>query len=179
MRKLIWFRGAAAKKHVFGAFFLVWCVALLPTRTPAQDLANISGSVTDPQHAYVPSAVIDVENTDTGTLRSTETDSTGHFRVSSLAVGNYEVRAHKDGFSTTVRQGVHLVVGQDATVDLSLQLGSATEQALVLADAPTVSVTGSDVSGLVGEQQVKELPLNGRSYDLLVPLNPGVVNFTW
>ena len=62
---------------------------------------------------------------------------------------------------------------------MALQLGQVTEQIKVNADAPIVSTTPADISGLVGEQQVKDLPLNGRSYDELMTLNPGVVNFTW
>ena len=64
-------------------------------------------------------------------------------------------------------------------MDMALQLGQVSEQVKVMADAPIVSTTPADISGLVGEQQVKDLPLNGRSYDELMTLNPGVVNFTW
>ena len=72
-----------------------------------------------------------------------------------------------------------LVVGQSATVDLSLRVGGASQEVTVNADAPLVSVATRDITGLVGEQQIKDLPLNGRSYDELLTLNPGVVNFTW
>ena len=64
-------------------------------------------------------------------------------------------------------------------MDVALRVGQITEQVSVNADAPIVSLTTTDISGLVGEQQVKDLPLNGRSYDELMTLNPGVVNFTW
>ena len=73
--------------------------------------------------------------------------------------------------------GVRLLVGEDATVDLSLTVGQVS-QVTIVDDAPIVSTTTTDISGVVGEQQVKDLPLNGRSFDLLLPLNPGVVNFT-
>ena len=71
-----------------------------------------------------------------------------------------------------------LVVGQDATADLVLHVGEVKEHVTVTEDAPIVNVSTQDISGLVGEKQVKELPLNGRSYDLLLTLNPGIVNFT-
>ncbi len=77
-----------------------------------------------------------------------------------------------------MRTGIHLVVGQEASINLQLELGPVSQEVEVQADAPPVSVTTNDISGLVGEQQVKDLPLNGRSFDLLVVLNPGVVNFT-
>ena len=89
------------------------------------------------------------------------------------------MRARKDGFAERVRTGIVLVVGQDATVDLSLPVGNVSEQVTVEADASMVNATTQDISGLVGEKEVKELPLNGRSYDLLLMLNPGIVNFTW
>jgi hypothetical protein len=71
-----------------------------------------------------------------------------------------------------------VVVGEEASVDLRLQVNAVKSEVSVTADAPIVSVTTRDISGLVGEQAVKDLPLNGRSYDLLLPLNPGIVNFT-
>ncbi len=77
------------------------------------------------------------------------------------------------------RTGIHLTLGQDAKADLSLQVGRVSEEVKVREDAPLVGVTTRDTSGLVGERQVKDLPLNGRSYDLLLSLNPGIVNFTW
>ena len=85
----------------------------------------------------------------------------------------------KPGFTEEVRTGIQLAVGQSATVDLALKVGESSQEVTVTADAAIVSVSTSGVSGLVGEQQVKDLPLNGRSFDELLTLNPGVVNFTW
>ncbi|HJT01776.1 MAG TPA: carboxypeptidase-like regulatory domain-containing protein, partial [Terriglobales bacterium] len=93
--------------------------------------------------------------------------------------GQYEVRVTKDGFAEAIRSGIRLVVGQDASVNLSLRIGPVSQQIKVTEDASLVSLTTQDISGLVGEKQVKDLPLNGRSYDLLLTLNPGIVNFTW
>jgi Carboxypeptidase regulatory-like domain/TonB-dependent Receptor Plug Domain len=124
-------------------------------------------------------AAITVENVGTGVLRTTSTDGSGRYQVFSLPAGEYEVHAKKQGFSEEVRKGIELVVGEDATANLMLRLGEISEQVVVTEDAPLINVTTADISGLVGEQQVKDLPLNGRSYDELVTLNPGVVNFTW
>ncbi|HET6930355.1 MAG TPA: hypothetical protein VFI45_08540, partial [Candidatus Acidoferrum sp.] len=77
-----------------------------------------------------------------------------------------------------VQSGISLVVGQEASVDLRLQVSTVKAEVKVTGDAAVISVTTRDISGLVGEQAVKDLPLNGRSYDLLLPLNPGIVNFT-
>ena len=145
----------------------------------AQDSAAISGTVTDPSGAVVAGANVTVANVDTGLMRAVVTDGMGRYRVLLLPVGLYEVHVKQPGFPEEVRTGVHLAVGQAAEVDLALRLGQATERITVDEDAPPVSVTNADISGLVGEQQVKDLPLNGRSFDLLMTLNPGVVNFTW
>ena len=87
--------------------------------------------------------------------------------------------AIKDGFSERVRSGISLVIGQLATLDLSLVVGSVSEQVKVTGDASLVSPTTQDISGLIGYQEIKDLPLNGRSFDLLLTLNPGIANFTW
>ncbi|HEX4543312.1 MAG TPA: carboxypeptidase-like regulatory domain-containing protein [Candidatus Acidoferrum sp.] len=141
--------------------------------------ASITGIVSDSSGAPVPSAAIKAKNLETGAVRSSTTDDSGRYLALSLPVGEYEVSAAKAGFQDAVRSGIHLVVGQEATVDLHLQVGTVSAQVTVTGDAPIVNISTTDISGLVGEQQTKDLPLNGRSYDLLLPLNPGVVNFTW
>ena len=145
----------------------------------AQVSASISGTVTDQSGAVVANATVTVKNVDTAAVRSTATDESGLYRMFSLPVGKYEIRAQKPGFSDEVRTGVRLAVGQSATLDLSLRVGAANQEITVNADAPLVNVVTKDVSGLVPERQIRDLPLNGRSYDELLTLNPGVVNFTW
>jgi hypothetical protein len=81
------------------------------------------------------------------------------------------VRAVKHRFKETVRTGIRLVVGQDATVDLQLVIGEVSQQVTVSGDGPTLTTT-QDVSGLVGERQIVSLPLNGHSQDELLTLNP-------
>ncbi len=139
---------------------------------------TISGTVNDPSGAVVSGATITATNTETGAARDTTTDSTGHYLIASAPPGQYEVKAEKQDFSPQVRQGVRLVVGQEAIVDLSLAVGPSSQAVTIVADAPPVGVTTADASGVVGEEQVKDLPLNGRSFDLLLMLNPGIVNFT-
>src|SRR5713101_5450963 len=157
-------------------FFVLLC--LCAPFGSAQVSATLSGIVTDQSGAAVTAAAVTAHNLDTGLSRSTAADQSGRYQLFALPVGQYEVRARKNGFAEGVRTGIRLVVGQDASVDLSLRLGSVSEELKVTGDAALVSVTTQDISGLVGEQQVKDLPLNGRSYDLLLTLNPGVVNFT-
>ena len=149
-----------------------------PTSGYGQVSASLKGSVSDTSGGAVPSATVTVKNVETGALRSSVSDEAGRYLVLALPVGEYEVRVAKQGFQDSIRSGIYLLVGQEASVDLRLQVGTVTAEIVVKGDAPMVSTTTKDISGLVGEQAIKDLPLNGRSYDLLLPLNPGIVNFT-
>jgi Carboxypeptidase regulatory-like domain/TonB-dependent Receptor Plug Domain len=144
----------------------------------AQVSANLSGKVTDASGAAVQSASVTAKDTDSGISRTTLTNQAGQYALFELPVGHYELHAKKDGFAEKVRTGIFLVVGQDATADLTLQVGQIQQQATVTENVPIVNGSTQDISGLVGEQQIRDLPLNGRSYDLLLTLNPGIVNFT-
>ncbi len=165
---------------VFRSLFLILILAFAAgeQRLHAQVSASITGVVTDSSGARIPAVAVSVRNVETGALRNTVTGDAGHYQVLALPVGEYEIRVSKAGFQEQVRGGIHLVVGQEAGVDVTLQVGEMKQQVTVKEDAPIVNTTTRDISGLVGERQVKELPLNGRSYDLLLPLNPGIVNFT-
>jgi len=145
----------------------------------AQVSASLSGTVTDPSGAALSGAAVAAKNVDTQTVRSAVTDAEGRYRFFSLPVGEYELRCAKAGFKEEVRTGVHLAVGQSATLDMELPVGESSQQITVSGDAPLVGETTESIAGLVGERQIKDLPLNGRSYDELLTLNPGVVNFTW
>ncbi|MGB0121864.1 MAG: carboxypeptidase-like regulatory domain-containing protein [Silvibacterium sp.] len=89
----------------------------------AQVSANLSGRVMDPSGAAVPSASVTATDTDSGISRSTLTNQAGQYELFELPVGHYELHAKKDGFAEKVRTGIFLVVGQDATADLTLQVG--------------------------------------------------------
>ena len=140
--------------------------------------AAISGSVRDSSGAVLPGVAITIRNVETNVARPTTSDAGGRYQMWALPVGDYEVTAEKTGFQSVVRKGLHLGVGQQAMVDLVLPVGAIRQQVTVTAEASMVGVTLDQASGLVGEKQVKELPLNGRSYDELLTLNPAIVNFT-
>jgi len=144
----------------------------------AQVSASVQGRVTDASGAAVSGATVAARDVETAVVRETLTDDTGHYLVLTLPVGEYELRAAKTGFQDAVQTGIHLVVGQEAHVDLRLQVGTVKSEIRVNGDAPIVDTTTRDISGLVGERAIKDLPLNGRSYDLLLPMNPGIVNFS-
>src|SRR6266404_2668396 len=160
--------------------FLAALVVTLAVAWPvqAQVAASITGIVTDPSGARVAAATVTTRNLETGSVRTSSTDDTGRYVVFGLAVALYEVHVSKPGFRDEPRSAVHLAVGQEVQLDLRLWPAATNVDVFVFDDAPMVATTTHDVSGLVDEQQVKDLPLNGRSYDLLLPLNPGIVNFT-
>ncbi|MGC2465961.1 MAG: carboxypeptidase regulatory-like domain-containing protein [Candidatus Acidiferrum sp.] len=157
--------------------FLLLFLAAAPC-LHAQVSASLTGLITDATGARVAGASITITSFETGAMRSSVTDRSGRYQLLALPVGEYEVRVSKAGFAEQVQSAIHLAVGQEAEVDLTLRLLQVKQQVTVKEDAPIVNTATGEVSGLVGERQVKELPLNGRSYDLLLPLNPGIVNFT-
>src|SRR6202795_4695735 len=159
-------------------FLTIVLLASLTISSFAQGEASIQGTVSDSSGGAVPGVAVRIKNLETGAERNLVTDEAGRYDAASLPVGHYEVRAEKSGFRSEERTGISLVVGQRETVDLVLQVGDVRQTVQVEASPNAVSVTTDDVSGLVGERQVKELPLNGRSYDQLMTLNPGVVNYT-
>src|SRR5216684_1400526 len=136
----------------------------------------ITGTVKDVSGAAIVGAAVTVKHLDTGLTRTVEADASGNYSVSSLPVGEYELTAEKMGFQREVRRGINLVVAQEAVVNLTLQVGSMVQQVTVTEDAPLVNTTMTQTSGLISEQQIKELPLNGRSFDQLLTLNTGTAN---
>jgi len=164
-----------SKGLLFCAFVFVFAP---PALIRAQAPSSITGTVLDPSGAPVVSTKVSAKNLETGGVRTVSTNHAGRYEILSLPVGRYEIKATKPGFADSLRTGIELSIGQEARIDFLLRLGSVSSEIRVTGDAPMVSTATKDISGLVGEQQVKELPLNGRSYDLLLPLNPGIVNFT-
>ena len=144
----------------------------------AQVTAALSGHVEDGSGGAVGGATVRVRNLETAATRDVITDASGNFRVASLPLGLQEVRIEKAGFKAAVRTGINLEVGQEAVLSLQLEVGEISQLVTVLADAPMVNTTPSSVSGLVGEGSVKDLPLNGRSFDNLITLNPSAVSYT-
>jgi len=157
------------------ALGFVCAQASLPVR--AQDNGSITGVVRDVSGAGIPATRVQIKNLETGTERDLQTDQDGRFHALSLPVGGYEIVADKAGFRAQ-RTGIVLVVGQHADLDVTLPVGDVYQSVEVTTDPGVIETTTEDTSGLVGERQVKDLPLNGRSYDQLLTLNPGAVNYT-
>ena len=143
----------------------------------AQITASISGRIDDPSGAAVSGATITVNSLETGAVHTEVTNSDGLFTVGPLPLGKQEVKVEKTGFKTVIWPGVDLQVGQDAQLNLSLQIGQVAQQLTILAETPLINETTSPVSGMVNAEEVKDLPLNGRSFDNLIALNPSAINY--
>ena len=140
--------------------------------------ATILGTIRDQTGAVLPGVSVQVINQETGRIRNTVTDARGRYRVPALELGSYTVQSSISGFRTLSRSGIVLTVGSEAVVDLAMEVGQVAESVTVTGEAPLVETTNAQVSGLVGERQIRDLPLNGRSYDQLAFLQPGVVRYT-
>ncbi len=167
-----------AKKVTLYASSIIVAGALFCPVLLAQGDASLWGSVTDTTGAGISAAAVIITNLETGAQRTLVTDEAGRFNAPALAVGHYEIVASKNGFRVDRRTPITLVIGQREELDLKLQVGDIHQTVEVPADSGIVQITTEDISGLVGERQVKDLPLNGRSYDQLLTLNPGIVNYT-
>ncbi len=136
--------------------------------------ATIQGAVSDSSGAVLPGVQIVVKNTATGTTHETTTDEQGRYRVPLLQSGEYELEVSLPGFNAVTRRGIRLTVGQTAQIDLTMAVGNVSQEVSVTADANPVNLTSAALSGLVTDKQIRDLPLNGRSFQQLALLQPGV-----
>jgi hypothetical protein len=139
---------------------------------------TIAGDVVDPGNATLGGVSVLIRNEETGGERRLITAADGTFSAPSIPVGVYTVSVSRDGFSPFKRTGITLTVGQSIHLHLVLTVGTV-EQVVTVVDTPaTVDTSTLQSQGLVNERQVKELPLNGRSFDQLLQLNPASVSYT-
>ena len=175
-------RGTGISLRAFGmvGIAIVALIALGTSLVFAQgSTATILGVVRDASGALVPGVMVTIKHTESGLTRDVISSENGGYRVPSLPVGAYEISTTMPGFKQEVRRGINLVVGQEAVVDLTLQVGANADQVTVTEEAPLVNTTTASTSGVITEQQVKDLPLNGRSFDQLITLVPGATTNTF
>ncbi|HEY7784046.1 MAG TPA: carboxypeptidase regulatory-like domain-containing protein [Pyrinomonadaceae bacterium] len=135
---------------------------------------NITGTVRDQQGAAVPDAEITIKEENTGAVRTVKTNDDGFFNAPSLPAGTYTLSTSPSGFKTTVAAGVQLHVSENKVVNLDLEVGQVSETVTVSSDTTPVETRSGEVSSLIAEKQVTELPLNGRNYAQLALMVPGV-----
>ena len=151
--------------------FLLSASAMLAQLTTG----TILGVVKDSGGGVVPGAVVTALATETGQSRTATTREDGSFRLDALPVGNYEITVKANGFQTAVQTGLVLTVGQEAVSNFTLQVGEVSQKISVTAENTNlVDTTSSSLGSLVNQEQITDLPLNGRNYNDLTLLQAGV-----
>src|SRR5713101_6147420 len=141
----------------------------------ADELAAVTGLVTDPNGRSVPGVTVLITNLSTNVASKTVTNDQGIYRVPSLQPGIYRMTLDKDGFKSIVKSGVELHVQDVASINFELQIGSVNETVTVEAGGLVINTTDASVSTVVDRQFAENLPMNGRSFQTLIQLTPGVV----
>ena len=155
-------------------FALVFGLAFSAHPAWGQATAAINGTVLDSAGAVVPGAKVVLHNRDTGLDRPAVTNQDGQYVMPDVQPGNYDLRITKAGFVQAVETHIILAVNQTATYDFKLKVGGASEVVEVEADPVALETSTSEVGVAVVEEQVKDLPLNGRNFTQLLNLTPGV-----
>jgi Carboxypeptidase regulatory-like domain/TonB dependent receptor len=158
------------------AWILLMCIALCVVPAVAQfESATLTGVVTDAANAFVSGAEIRAVNEDTNIESATTTDNEGRFAFTNLRPGPYRVTATAKGFKQAVSPGVILQVNQAARLDMQLTVGDVTERITVNAEAPLLETETASRGAVIDHTKMIELPLNGRDYNQLALLSPGVL----
>ena len=161
------------------ANILLALLIAFPANSTAQVVGGtISGTITDSTGTTIPNAAVLVHNDETGNERHLQTGPDGRYAAPSIPVGSYTITADATGFSQQRRTGIALSVGQSQLVNLTLPLTGVAQTVTVKDNPPVVNLSTQQTAGLIDAHQIKELPLNGRSYDQLITLNPATVNYT-
>jgi outer membrane receptor protein involved in Fe transport len=155
--------------------FAIALVVIAPLAARAQGASGIiSGTVADSTGGILPGATVTLRNDDTGVTRELVTGENGRFRAPNLAPGPYTVTATLAGFTTVARRGIVLTVGHEAVIDFAMGVGQLADVVTVIGESPTIDMHTASTGGLISEDQIKNLPLNGRSFIELANLTPGV-----
>ncbi|MBV9081387.1 MAG: TonB-dependent receptor, partial [Acidobacteriaceae bacterium] len=149
------------------------CFVLLPREAFSQATGRIGGTVVDPSGAVIPAASVECRNLETGLSRTVETNNDGIFEFPDLPIGQYRIEVKKQGFRPEQTDQIGLLTGQVLDLKIALRVGDVNQAVEVTAEAPLVQSASSSVQTSVNEQQMQDLPLNGRNPLQLTTLTPG------
>jgi len=155
--------------------FLVGVIVLVAVPAQAQTSGQISGQVLDASRSAIADSVITATNQATGETRRITTDSQGHYTLTNLPIGTYDVVAEHSGFQRQVQKNVLLNVASTVELNIVLSVGAVTQEVVVTAQAPTVDKSGPTTGTTMETQQIADLPINGRDYARFSLLTPGAV----
>lgn len=150
----------------------------LPALGQSSSSAAVNGIVQDTTDARIPNASVKLINTDTGTESNSTTNKDGSFTVPSVLPGHYRLQIERDGFDTTQLTGITLNVGDNKQVIIRMKVGSSQQTVNVDGSGPQLNTTDASVSTVIDRKFVENIPLNGRSFQDLISMTPGVVTQT-
>jgi hypothetical protein len=150
---------------------LLLCLPLFSQGT----FGRIMGTVTDQSGGVISGATVTVTDTDRGVTKTLVTNEAGEYNAPNLNPGNYKVRVEAKGFKTIERQNVLLEVGKEVRVDLSPQPGDQVQTITITESVPLVETTNAVLGGTINNADINDMPLNGRNYQNLLSLRPGIV----
>jgi hypothetical protein len=150
---------------------------LMPSLLAQTPTGRILGTIIDQTGAALTGATVTITDVQRGTTRNLTTDQAGEYAAPDLTPGVYKVRAEAVGFKSVERMDIQLEVAKDARIDLTLQPGQISETVLVSGEVPLVDTTSAALGGTLSNEVINDLPLNGRNYENLLQLRPGVVRY--
>ena len=150
-------------------------LALAGTAAAQAVTGTIIGTVADTTGAVLPGVSVTVKQTETGFTRTLTSDTNGEFTAASIPTGTYTVTGEISGFKAVSLSNIQVGVDSRVRADLKLEVGAMTESVEIVAQTPLVQTSSSDLSTTVGEEQIKQLPLNGRNFVSLTRTIPGVL----
>jgi hypothetical protein len=153
------------------AFLLV-----APSLFSQTNMGRISGTVTDPAGIALRSTTVMISDAQHGATRVLVTEQSGAYVAPNLPPGFYSIRAEADGYKTLERS-IQLEVGQDVRIDFVLQPGDVSEKITVTETNPMLETVNDVLGGTLGNKQINSLPLNGRDFQNLLVLRPGVMRY--
>jgi Carboxypeptidase regulatory-like domain len=160
------------KLHICVVLFCVYSSSVVFSQGTS---ASVSGVVTDTTGAVIPNVIITARNLDTTLDQTAVCNSSGAYHVMPLPPGRYSITARLEGFNTSAEQ-ITLTVNQAATIDFQLQVGSQAQTVTVAGGNLLLNTTTAEISTVVDQNTIEELPLNGRDPSSLLFLSPGVTN---
>src|SRR6266566_600044 len=133
------------------------------------------GTITDQSGGVISGATVSITDTDRGITKSLVTNDDGIYNAPNLTPGSYKVRVEAKGFKTIERQNIVLEVGKELRVDMSLAPGAVAETITITEQLPMVETTNATLGGTLNNADIQDMPLNGRNYQNLLALRPGVM----
>jgi hypothetical protein len=165
---------SSTRRFLIGCLALTATLACPPDLFAQQQLGAIQGTITDESKAVMPGVTVTVTNRDTGITRTTVTNETGVYRVLGLDPGRYNVVAELQGFRKAAQNDIIVSVGSTLGVNMTLQPGGVEEAIEVRATPPDIQTEKAEISAVVEQKKINDLPLVGRNVLALAALQPGI-----